>query len=193
MFGEEKVRVAVSSGEYADVDLIECSQDGMASTTQMFQAQYVKYGPVVYQYNSPEELGAALFAIDPESSHDGVLLYKEEEARRLARTKGTLEPSDPVPAPDALTEPPPVVREEDEDDVKFFREQEQQEASSTPEVLGEATEPTELPIIDAGLPEVVEPVALPTSTPPVIEEVPVEVVLPVEEVPAVDLSSTTPE
>lgn len=189
MFGEQKLWVATATGEYADTDLIECVEEGTPSGAHMFQAQYIKYGSIVYQHNTPEELGAALFGVDPESSHDAVLLYKEDEARRQARSEGVLEPTDPVPAVDALQETPARIPEEEEDDVKFFREQAQQETSSTPEVVEIAPEP-ELPVIEVEEPT---PDTMPTSTASVAEPVP-EAVVPVEVVePAPDLSTTIPE
>lgn len=198
-------------GDYADTDLILCEEkNGPGIATAQLQAQYLKYGPVVYQFNTPEELGAALFLIDPESTHDAVLLYKEEEARKAAREQGTLTPSDPVAAPDSnAADVPADVPNDQEPDTQFFNEQAaQEEASSTAtttsqtgdapvpdtsgEVLGEATSSP-----DGTLPEA-------TSTPPI--DTPVEVPidtgntstttpsLPPEEVlPAVDLSTTTPE
>lgn len=86
-------------GDYQDTDLVLFAEakDPTFATAQ-FQAQFAKYGPVVYQYNTPEELGAALFALDPASTHDSVALYKEEAARDAARKAGTLAPSDPAPA-----------------------------------------------------------------------------------------------
>lgn len=153
-------------GDYADTDLIMCAEkaDPSLAVAQM-QAQYVKYGAIVYQHNTPEELGAALFALDPEATHDAVLLYKEDEARRIARSKGTLEPSEPVPATDSPA--PAAIPEEEEDDVKFFREQAQQEASTTPEVVETPSEPA-MPVIEADPPaeEIVpEPVIEPELAP----------------------------
>lgn len=174
-----------AEGEYADSDLILCARrDNPSLPVAQMQAQYVKYGPVVYQFNTPEELGAALFVLDPESSHDAVLLYKEEVARKAAREKGTLEPSDPVPAPDSNVS---QVPEEEEDDVKFFREQAAEEASSTPATTEESV--PEMPVIEADPsveelpvvePEVIAPDNISTTTPALPEE-------------AVDLSTTTPE
>jgi hypothetical protein len=102
VFGEAKLKVSADAGEYGDYDLIECIDSSSPDAApSMFQAQFIKYGSIVYQHNTPEALGAALVAIDPESTHDAALLFKEDEARRIARSAGKLEPSDPVPAPDS--------------------------------------------------------------------------------------------
>jgi len=99
----ENLRVYSPSGDYSEVDLIECydiRNPDLAICS--FQAQFLKYGGVVYQYSAPEELGAKLIEIDPESTHDAVALYKEEEERRIKRLAGKLKPENPVPAKDSL-------------------------------------------------------------------------------------------
>lgn len=180
------------AGDYQDTDLILYADEQEPGTPiAQFQAQFVKYGPVVYQYNSPEELGEALYTVDPESTHDAVALYKEELARDKARAQGTLTPSDPVPVAEV-----PVSNEE-EADTKFFREEAAKaEASSTPEitgeVLGETTTAPEEPLPEVLVPETpVDPGPTSSTTPEVVTEpLPVIEAAPIE---AVDLSTTTPE
>jgi hypothetical protein len=139
---EQDLVVAVSDGQYADTDLILCApSDTPDIPTAMLQAQYVKYGPVVYQYNTPEELGAAIFALDPSSTHDAVALYKEQVARDKARNEGTLEPSNPVPAPDAAVpaDPPATDPSDPPADSVTPPPPVSSESTTTPEVLGVAT------------------------------------------------------
>ena len=93
--------VVAENGEYADTDLILCGEEG-GEASGMYSAQYIQYGPMVYQFNLPEELGAAIVAIDKDSTHDAAILYQEDEARKISRQKGTLLPENGVPAPDAL-------------------------------------------------------------------------------------------
>lgn len=103
------LRVYSDDGEYADTDLILCSEVGNPGVpSAMLAAQFVKYGAIVYRFNTPEELGAAIFAIDPDSTLDAVALYKEQVARDAARNAGTLTPSDPVPTPDSPNPPADV-------------------------------------------------------------------------------------
>lgn len=175
VFGEQKLRVVSATGEYADVDLIECADTVSAEPIGVFQAQYVKYGPMVYQFNTPEELGAAIVALDPESTHDAAQLWREDEARRIKRQGGTLTPEDPTAAPDAVES---ETAPEEEEDVKFFKEQEEKEAaSSTPETV---IEEPEMPVIDAG-----ETLGNATSTDPAV---------PAPEIPTIEFetSTTTP-
>ncbi len=197
--------VSSASGEYADVDLILCARrDAPNFDAAMYQAQFIRYGEIVYQHETPEALGAAIIAIDPESTHDAAQLWREDEARRLAREKGTLTPGDPAPAPDAvqaqeevLPEEKEAVPEEEEDDVKFFKEEEQQnQASSTPQTP-EVPEERDMPVIDVDPPEG-EVAGTASSTPPAPEpelpvvpiEEPILPVIPEEPVP-LDTSSTT--
>lgn len=107
---EAMMVVASDDGQYGDSDLIMCAhKDAPDVPTAMFQAQYVAYGGIVYRFNTPEELGKAVLALDPGATLDSVVLYKEEETRRRARNAGVLEPENPVPAPDAAVEAPTEV------------------------------------------------------------------------------------
>ncbi|HRH24357.1 MAG TPA: hypothetical protein PK109_02090 [Candidatus Paceibacterota bacterium] len=189
--------VSSPSGEYADVDLILCARkDAPNFDAAMYQAQFIRYGEVVYQHETPEALGAVLVAIDPESTHDAAQLWREEEKRRIAREGGTLVPEDQTPAPDAV-EPQTTIPEEEEDDVKFFKEKEEEAATTTPD---EAVPDREIPVIDIEEPPLGEVGGAASSTEPIADpSVPViqidepVVTPPVEDVPALDMSSTTPQ
>jgi hypothetical protein len=209
----ETLRVYSPDGEYADQDLILCAEAERPDLpTAMLQAQFIRYGSIVYRFQTPEELGEALYAIDPSSTHDAVALYKEELARDAARDAGVLSPTDPVPAPDSPVEETPVPDNNDQEaDTQFFKEQAAEEtASSTAtstdasgggEVLGEATSTPSFPEDASSTPALPEDVA--TSTPPVPDIVPdatstpdlgtMSSTTPEVPAPAVDLSSTTPE
>ncbi len=92
ILGEPNIKVFSESGDYTETDLIQCYNiENPDVPISALQAQYIKYGPIVYQYNEPEELGEAISKIDPDSTHDAVLLYKEEESRKLRRDKGNLQ------------------------------------------------------------------------------------------------------
>lgn len=192
---DDSLVIITPDGEYADTDLILCAERSNVSLpTAQFQAQYIKYGAVVYQFNTPEALGAALFAIDPESTHDAVALYREEEARRIAREKGTLKPEDPVAAPDALQQEVPVdqqspVEEERIEEVPVT-EQPPEESPTVPELPADNTSSTtpSIPEPEAYDPSVYGEALVP---PPTAPEVPSVDVAP--EIPAVDVSTTSPE
>lgn len=184
--GDPNLVVYSAEGDYADADLILCAdRKNPDLPSAQLQAQYIQYGPIVYQFNSPEELGAAIFAIDAASTHDAVLLYKEDQTRKAARLTGTLEPSDPVAAPDSNADTVPEnLPNDQEPDTQFFQEEAATNtASTTPE----------LPVIEAGDPEVlgtttpdvvVDPPALEASTTPPVEPAVID---------AGNISSTTPE
>ena len=103
--GHDNLKVFSVSGDYSDEDLIDCydvKDSGVAIAS--FQAQYIKYGSIIYRFNEPEELGQALNEADPQSTHDAVLLYKEEQARETKRKEGKLKPENPVPVDENLSE-----------------------------------------------------------------------------------------
>lgn len=66
----ENLRVASETGDYADDALIEYFDIGNENVViGSLQAQYIKYGSLVYQFNEPKDLGEAILKIDPESTH----------------------------------------------------------------------------------------------------------------------------
>lgn len=185
--------VLAPTGDYADVDLINCGEEGSSEATGMYAAQFIQYGPLVYQYNTPEELGAAIVAVDTNSTHDAAVLFKEEEARKLSREKGMLQPENPVSAPDAIVEPAvdDTITKKVVDDVDTI----------VPDVAGNdpandfSNEPAsiaqEAPVILEVVPEIpaVDPLpVMPSSTPEVAPSLVESVVA-----PALDVSTTTQE
>lgn len=153
--------VLTDSGEYADTDLILCaSTDAPTIAIAQYQAQFVKYGEMVYQFEKPEELGQAIVALDAESTHDAAQLWREEEARRIAREQGTLTPADQSPAPDAVVPPEPEAEPQPEEEVEFLKDPPAQNATSTPPTSDQPSEP-EMPVIDVTDP----PEVLGTTTP----------------------------
>lgn len=95
--------VTTDDGRYGDFDLIQCADvTDQTSSACAYQAQFIRYGKMVYQYQTPETLGEAIVAFDPESTHDAAQLWREELARKVARDTGTLTPENPTPAPDAV-------------------------------------------------------------------------------------------
>lgn len=181
----EDLIISAESGDYNDVDLILCAQSSEPEVpTAMYQAQYLRYGNLVYQMDTPEALGAAIVAIEPNSTHDAAQLWREEETRRLAREKGTLVPENQTPAPDSTT--PESPQEEPEENTPVQEDTEDPEptveesAPSEEEIGTPGYEPGEIP--DAEVPEVE-----PTPEPP--EETSPEPETP----PVADPITTTPE
>ena len=82
----ENLRVYSISGDYSDNDLILCYELSDPQTPiSSLQAQFIAYGSIVYQFNEPEKLGEAIISVDPNSTHDAAILYKEEEARKAKK------------------------------------------------------------------------------------------------------------
>ncbi len=175
----ETLRVYSPEGDYADTDLILCADvRDVATPVAMLQAQFIKYGGIVYQFNTPEEIGKAIFAVDPNSKHDAVALYREEEARNTARNAGTLEPENPAPTPDS-----PAVETTAATETN---------ATSSPAV---ETSPTTAPFVPA------EPVPIPEAPPlpPANADSMAEILAPFPETgsgvalpPDLNVSTTTP-
>lgn len=113
----EGLVVSSKGSDYADTDLILCaSKEQPLVPIAMYQAQFVRYGSVVYQFNTPEDLGKALYEIDKDSTHDAVVLFQQQAARDAARAAGTLTPDtgaditavDTVPPADPVEIPPAI-------------------------------------------------------------------------------------
>jgi hypothetical protein len=89
----ENLRVATATGDYEDAALIEfyeISKPGIA--TGSFQAQFIKYGGVVYKFNDPKELGNEILRIDPESTHTAASYVRMTNELLVQMNGGTLEP-----------------------------------------------------------------------------------------------------
>ena len=88
----ENIIVYSPSGDYNDFDLIEyCQIDNPNVALGAFQAQFVKYGGLVYQFNEPAELGDAILAIDPESTHSAASLVRMQKELLSQFGQGSLQ------------------------------------------------------------------------------------------------------
>lgn len=159
-----KLRVLSVTGDYSDNDAIECyNEDEPEIAVCSYQAQFIKYGGIVYRFNTPEELGAALVQLDPESTHNSALLFKEDEERRQKRLAGTLVPENPVPADEAIS---PIAQQEAV--VEAEQPVEEEEVVPPPEEAP-VEEPTPAPSEET-VPSPIEPILpAPTSTPAVLD------------------------
>lgn len=86
------IRVATATGDYEDTALIEVydisTPDIVAGA---FQAQYIKYGSMIYGYNGHMELGAAILKIDPESTHTSASYVRMSRELLSQMNGGSLE------------------------------------------------------------------------------------------------------
>ncbi|MBP9710812.1 MAG: hypothetical protein KBD50_00895 [Candidatus Pacebacteria bacterium] len=190
---DANLKVATATGDYEDAALIECYNVADPEVLiGAYQAQYVKYGDLVYRFNDPVELGKAILTTDPQASHSAASYVRMTEELLAKMNTGALEPEslDQVIATEqAATE---ELRTEPQQDQEVAEEatapvQEEQPvapattpaaistdvSSTTPNVLGASTEATSTPaasgVIDNAatstpiMPEIIIPEA--TSTP----------------------------
>ena len=108
-------RVYDPTGDYQDNDLIQCydvADPGLALGS--LQAQFIVYGGIVYQFNSPTELAAQLVEIDPGTTHEAVKLQAEMNSLSARMERGEVEVVDPIIEPtnqlpeEVPTDTPPV-------------------------------------------------------------------------------------
>lgn len=158
------LRVATATGDYEDSALIEC-YGADSAVLGAYQAQYIKYGDLVYRFNEPEALGKAILAVDPKSTHSAASYVRMTEELLAKMNTGALEPEslDQVIATEqAATEELRTENVEDqvieEEDVVPLVQDEAPAAptttstpvstdvsSTTPSVLGASTEATSTP------------------------------------------------
>ena len=90
---DKNMRVITNSGNYEDQALIEVyniiDPEVIAGS---FQAQYIKYGNLVYQFNDPKQLGEEILKIDPESTHTAASYVRMTNELLFQMNGGTLEP-----------------------------------------------------------------------------------------------------
>ncbi len=89
---EKGLFIASSSGNYEDGDLIEFyNENSPGIVAGVFQAQYVKYGGMVYRFNGHAELGAEILKIDPESTHSAASYVRMSNELLAQMDEGKLE------------------------------------------------------------------------------------------------------
>lgn len=153
------LRVASPTGDYDDNTLIEFYDIANPSVSiGAFQAQYIKYGNMVYAHNGHMELGAAILKIDPGSTHSSASYVRMSKELLSQMNGGSLEST-------SLEEVIDVEKKSIEEQINKTPEK----AEVIPEEP-KAEEPV-APAPEEVLPEV--PVETPIET-PVTPEVPVE-------------------
>ncbi len=92
-FEDENLVVSTATGDYADNDLIEFyNLDNPNMVAGSFQAQYIKYGNIVYKFNDNQVLGEEILKIDPESTHAAASFVKMNKELSRQMEEGSLEP-----------------------------------------------------------------------------------------------------
>jgi len=176
--GDAGLVVASSTGDYEDNDLVECYSTGTSGAVgASYQAQYVKYGNLVYQYNDPVELGKEILKVDPKSTHTAASYVRMTEELLAKMNNGSLEPAS---LETALST---------EQDAMEERRAEPQEET----VSDKPSEPEPEPEPEAPAVEIPPPAADVSSTTPAVIEVLEEATsTPALEAPA-DAATTTDE
>lgn len=86
------LKVAAPTGDYEDSALIPvCDIHKPEEVTGSYQAQYIKYGGLVYRFNDPKDLGAAILKVDPDSTHMAASYVRMTEELLAQMNAGSLE------------------------------------------------------------------------------------------------------
>lgn len=90
----QNLTIASPTGDYEDTALIEFHDEGNRDiVTGSFQAQYIRYGNIVYMFNDPKELGEAILKIDPDSTHATAVFVRSTKELFDQMNSSTTEPS----------------------------------------------------------------------------------------------------
>jgi hypothetical protein len=111
----ENIVVFSETGDYNDFDLIEYSKiDTPESPMGAFQAQFVKYGGLVYKFSDPEELGKEILKIDFTSKHGAAEFARTMKNMRIQMGEGTFgeTATTNTPAPETEETTPEESKEE---------------------------------------------------------------------------------
>ncbi len=88
----ENLFVATATGDYEDNALIEFYEEGKSGIVLgSFQAQYVKYGNMVYKFSGHKELGEEILKIDPDSTHTSASFVRMSNQLLSQMNEGSLE------------------------------------------------------------------------------------------------------
>lgn len=182
--GDASLIVAASTGDYEDTALVECS-DSMTPEViaGAYQAQFVRYGNLVYQYNDPVELGREILKIDPESTHSAASYVRMTTELLSKMTNGTLEPES---LSETLAEEQTVMEEkrsEPQDEPEKNEQQKEEEKDGEEEI----PLPEEPIIVDTPPPTA----DMSTTTPAILDVLEQATSTPVLETP--DAATTTQE
>lgn len=157
--------INAETAQYDDNALIECTdRSGVKNVSVAYQAQFLKYGGMVYQYSDNKELGQAILEIDPESTHSAAVYVRTLKQLSEQMDEGSLNPES---VKDVVGDEPEVLGEEIEEEVVPEEEEEVEE------------EPVVIPPLDVDVATTTPSIITTTSTPST-------------DIPDVTVSSTTP-
>ena len=206
IFGEVNLRIATATGDYEDSALIEfydVNNPGVVSGS--FQAQYIKYGSIVYRFSDPKELGVEILKIEPDSTHIAADYARMTNELLNQMNAGSLETSS---LDQVITDEQTKTEEKIESLSEPIPEEEIEETteSTETEVEDESAEEDEIINSEESVEEIEEIVEEETSDPeesPPLEEVPEEIpdtgtelgpeVVPEDVIPDTHVEQASPE
>ena len=178
------LRVMTPAGDYEDTALIEFYDNAVPGTVVgAYQAQFVRYGSLVYRFNDPIELGKEILKLDPESTHTAASYVRMTTELLSKMTNGTLEPKS---LDEALTGEQTAMedkRSEPQDEPEKNERQKEEEKDDEEEIPS----PEEPIIVDVPTPAA----DMSTTTPAVLDVLEQATSTPVLEVP--EAATTTQE
>ncbi len=135
------LKVSSPTGDYEDQDLIECvDRENSVTSVIAYQAQYVKYGGMVYSFGSSKELGVEILKVDPQSTHAAASYVRMIEELDTQMNQGELEPSS---LKNVLSDEQEVMEEK----------RAEPEIQETPQIKEEVLEDT--PVEEVVVPEII--------------------------------------
>ncbi len=206
IFGEVNLRIATATGDYEDSALIEfydVNNPGVVSGS--FQAQYIKYGSIVYRFSDPKELGVEILKIEPDSTHIAAVYARMTNELLNQMNAGSLETSS---LDQVITDEQTKTEEKIESLSEPIPEEEIEETteSTETEVEDESAEEDEIINSEESVEEIEEIVEEETSDPeesPPLEEVSEEIpdtgtvldpeVVPEDVIPDTPVEQASPE
>lgn len=191
------LRVATVTGDYEDSALIECYGADGDTVVGAYQAQYIKYGDLVYRFNDPVDLGKAILAADPQATHSAASYVRMTEELLVKMNTGALEPesldqviaTEQAATEELRTENPESQVIEEEDVARSVQDEVSDTppttstpvstdvSSTTPSVLGASTEATSTPAAPSVLEhatstlEQVRSIETPATSTPTVPEI----------------------
>lgn len=169
--GQKELRVSSPSGDYEDSSLIEFYHvDNASVVSGAFQAQYVKYGGLVYNYSDHATLGDAILLLDPESTHTAASYVRMNRELLAKMDEGTLEVTSLQETLDA--EQTTMESKMDNSVQPAILEEKPTESAPTPDVTTEdSTAPIDVPPQTTGTVEIVPDSIIPETSPNTVEQV----------------------
>ena len=160
----ENLKVVTATGDYADNVLIEfCNIDNPDIVAGSFAAQYIKYGGMVYRFNSAKELGEEILKIDAESTHTDASYVRMTKELLSQMDEGSLEPTS---LDQVISDEQAKTEGQMESPVEEVPAEEE-----TP--VEETSVEEEVPMVEEEVPVEETPEEVPVEEPPV-EELPIE-------------------